>query len=216
MPSSGWTQRFLQSTRGQVVQLLRRRPRTVSELADALDLTGNAIRAHLSKLERDNLARPVGKRAGIRRPETVYGLTSEAEQLFPKAYDQVLSRLLDVLSQRLSPETTREMLRDVARQIADDFQLQNGSVRNRVENAQEVLEELGGLSELEEREDRFVIRGHSCPFGALVGHHPEICHLAERLLAELLDLPVHQRCQPDSEDGPQCMFEVTPDASSES
>lgn len=214
MPSSGWTQRFLQSTRGQVVQLLRRRPRTVSELADALDVTGNAIRAHLSKLERDNLAEPVGKRAGVRKPETVYGLTAEAEQLFPKAYDQVLSRLLDVLSQRLSPEATREMLQDVARQIADDFQLQNGTVRNRIESAQAVLEDLGGLSELEAHEDRFVIRGCSCPFGAVVDHHPEICHLAERLLAELLDLPVQQQCQPESEDGPQCVFEITPGASS--
>lgn len=214
MPSSEWTQRFLQSTRGQVVQLLRRRNRTVSELAEALDLTGNAIRAHLSKLERDNLARPTGKRAGVRRPETIYGLTSEAEQLFPKAYDQVLRRLLDVLSQRLSPEATREMLQEVARRLADDHDLQNGTLRNRVESAQEVLEHLGGLSELDAYDDRFVIRGSSCPFGAVVGHHPEICHLAERLLAELLDLPVHQHCEPTGEGGPRCVFEITPSASS--
>ena len=213
MAHTGLIQRFLQSTRGQVVQLLRRRDRTVSEMAEALDLTGNAIRAHLSKLERDGLARPVGKREGVRKPETVYGLTPEAEQLFPKAYDQVLSRLLDVLSQRLSPKVTREVLQKVARQIADDFPLQNGTVRDRVEGAQEVLEHLGGLSELEAYDDRFVIRGCSCPFGAIVGHHPEICHLAERLLADLTDLPVQQRCKPNSEGNAQCVFEITPDAS---
>lgn len=214
MASSGWTNRFLQSTRGRVVQLLRQRDRTVSELADALDLTGNAIRAHLSKLERDDLARAVGKRAGVRKPEVVYGLTPEAEQLFPKAYDQLLSVLLDILAERLPADEVRAILEEMAPRIAADHHLQNGSFRERVEGAQEVLETLGGLSELEEHDDRFVIRGCSCPFGAVVDHHPEVCHLAELLLADLIDCTVQQRCRNNGEGAPQCIFEITPDGRS--
>src|SRR5207253_7380278 len=56
-------QRFLDTTRGRVAALLRCEGRTVEELAQALDLTDNAVRAHLAILERDDLVR----QAGVRR-----------------------------------------------------------------------------------------------------------------------------------------------------
>ena len=52
---TGWEQRFLSSTRGRLVTLLRRSARTVDELAHELGLTDNAVRAHLATLERDGL-----------------------------------------------------------------------------------------------------------------------------------------------------------------
>lgn len=85
-----WDQRFFASTRGQVVALLRRSSRTVEELAQALGLTDNAVRAHLAALERDGLARQHGVRRGGGKPAYAYELTTEAERLFPKAYVPVL------------------------------------------------------------------------------------------------------------------------------
>ena len=43
-------ERFFSSTRGRVVSLLRGGSRTVDELAGELELTDNAIRAHLAHL----------------------------------------------------------------------------------------------------------------------------------------------------------------------
>src|SRR5215471_5815189 len=56
--------RFFTSTRGKIVTLLRRESQTVEELARALDLTDNAVRAHLMVLERDGLVRQRGSRRG--------------------------------------------------------------------------------------------------------------------------------------------------------
>src|SRR5919201_2008502 len=53
-------QRFFATTRGQIVLLARRAPRTIDELCQALGLTRNAIRAHLATLERDGLVRRGG------------------------------------------------------------------------------------------------------------------------------------------------------------
>ena len=55
MKKTGWQKRLLESTRGQILELLRTKVRTVNELADALRLTDNAVRAHLLSLERDGL-----------------------------------------------------------------------------------------------------------------------------------------------------------------
>jgi predicted ArsR family transcriptional regulator len=40
-------ERFFESTRGQIVTILRGSPATVDELATKLALTDNAVRAHL-------------------------------------------------------------------------------------------------------------------------------------------------------------------------
>ena len=72
---------------------LRRASRTVEELAHTLDLTDNAVRAHLATLERDGLVRQAGLRRGPGKPSYTYDLTPESERLFPKAYGPVLRRL---------------------------------------------------------------------------------------------------------------------------
>jgi predicted ArsR family transcriptional regulator len=208
--ASTWDQKFFQSTRGQLVTLLRRSGRTVEELAGELGLTDNGVRAHLATLERDGLVRQKGsvrRGSGGGKPAYVYELTPEAEELFPKAYEPVLGQLLDVLSERLGPEESEAVLRSVGRRIAEERGVSSaGSERSRLEVAAGVLNELGGLAEVEERNGGFVIRGYSCPLAAVTPDHPEACRMAETLLAELAGVPVHEHC--DRGESPRCCFEV--------
>ncbi len=82
-------------------------------------------------------------------------------------------------------------------------------MRTRLEAGVSVLNELGGLAELEEHDgDAFVTRGYSCPFTAVVPGHPEVCRLTEALLMELAGVPVRERC--DRGESPRCYFEVSP------
>lgn len=60
MQRSHRNQRFFASTRGRIVTLLRHSSHTVEELAEALDLTDNAVRAHLATLERDGVVQQRG------------------------------------------------------------------------------------------------------------------------------------------------------------
>ena len=84
MSAGNLGRRFLETTRGQIVALLRRRAHSVDELAQALGLTANAIRAHLSTLERDGLVRQEGVRRGpgAGKPATLYEIHPAAEPLF--------------------------------------------------------------------------------------------------------------------------------------
>jgi DNA-binding transcriptional ArsR family regulator len=111
-------ERFFDSTRGRVVTMLRAGERTVEELAGELGLTDNAVRAHLSTLERDGLVRQRGVRRGFRKPHLTYALTREAEHLFPKAYDVLLNQLITVLKGRLGREGLEDALREVGRALA--------------------------------------------------------------------------------------------------
>ena len=206
MPLQSSDKRFFASTRGRIVALLRRQRRTVDELAQALDLTDNAIRAHLATLERDGLVHQQGVRRGSGKPAYAYALTPEAERLFPKPYALVLRHLLDVLDQRMVPAEVEALLRSVGHALASGLSAADGNVRARLEMAVAVLNELGGLAELEEHNGAFVIRGYSCPLAAVVPGHPEVCRLAETLVTEVAGVVVTEHC--DRREPLQCCFEA--------
>jgi predicted ArsR family transcriptional regulator len=204
---SGWDQRLLASTRGQVMALLRRRGHTVEELAQALDLTDNAIRAQLNALERDGLVQQHGVRRGGSRPAAVYRLSSQAERLFPKAYETSLRHLVSVLLERFSPEECEQLLRLTGGRIAQEQGLAAGGADERLQRSVAVLGSLGALVEVEEHEGTTYICGYSCPLANVTTKHREACKLLESMLAELTGLPVRERCHQSKE--AECWFEVS-------
>jgi predicted ArsR family transcriptional regulator len=207
--ATNWDEKFFESTRGQIVTLLRRSNRTVEELARALDVTDNGVRAHLAVLERDGIVRQRGsvrRSSGGGKPAYVYELTQEGEDLFPKAYEPTLRRLLDIMSERLGPEESEALLRSVGRRLGEEHSTQADGAHARLEAAAGVLNELGGLAELEEQDGTLVIQGYSCPLAAVTPDHPEVCRMAEALVAEVAGVPVNERC--DRGEKPRCCFEV--------
>lgn len=199
-------ERFWSSTRGRIVTMLRGGMRTVNELAQALELTDNAVRAHLTALERDGLVQQTGSRKGTRKPNLTYALTPEAGHLFPKEYAVILGHLLAVLKERHPPEAVVEFLRAVGRRMALDYRaaVEAGGGVDLPGHALAVLRDLGGFCRSEERDGAVVLSCSDCPLAAVVEAHPEVCRLVATVLADALGAPVRERCQP-----PRCVFELT-------
>jgi predicted ArsR family transcriptional regulator len=204
-----WDKRFLMSTRGRIVGLLRKRDYTVEELAAELQLTDNAVRAHLAALERDGLVQQAGRQRGVSKPAFLYRLTRNADQLFRKSDAPLLRHLLEALRTRLTDHEFEEVLTGAGQLTAAEAPPTHGSLQERVHQSVELLGELGGLAEVEEAPDAYVIRGFSCPFAAAGPGHPAVCQLAAAFLSEYVHAPVEARCQPiDPELAPRCLFEI--------
>src|SRR5437868_6785531 len=108
--NSQLVQPLLGTTKGKILIMLCRRRHTVAELAEAMNVTNNAIRAQIQRLVRDGFVAVSGQRRGLRRPHIEYELTAEGLTLFPRAYGPALVRIVDVLADRLSPKTSRSLL----------------------------------------------------------------------------------------------------------
>src|SRR5690242_17368274 len=149
--SSAWSLRFLTSTRGRLIALLRRDTHTVDDLASALNLTDNAIRTHLASLERDGIVRQCGVRrdGSVGKPAYAYELTADAEQFFPKPYALVLNELLDVLDGEMASDDVERLLRRIGARMAGEYPPGRGDPRTRLEAAVGALNQLGGLAELD-------------------------------------------------------------------
>jgi len=198
--------RLLQSTSGQIMRLLRRDPMTVDELAAELGLSGNAVRPHLAALERDGLVQLGELRRGISKPARTYVLTAEAELLFSRAYVPVLTQLLHVLDEQLKPADFDGLMREVGRRLVAERARPRGDRRKRAEAASALLNELGGLTRLEEKGGRLLIRGYGCPLAAATQQHPEACNAVESLLREFVGIPVAKCCEEG--DRLRCCFEI--------
>jgi predicted ArsR family transcriptional regulator len=208
MKKTSWRSRILESTRGKILDLLRSKEQTVNDLAAALRLTDNAVRAHLLSLERDGLVLQAGTQPGFRKPHVTYALTADAEQIFPKAYGVLLDLILIVISKQLSPKELRAAMREVGRRVADNHLLEvEGKSRNqRIEIALRILKDLGGSATFEKSDGKHFIRGRGCPLAAATSRHPEACLIAETLLSEVIGAPVKECCIHGAT--PSCRFEI--------
>jgi|SRR5947207_3230487 len=204
---SVWCERLFESSRGRVLALLQMKDRTVNELAHELGLTDNAVRAHLVGLERDGLVRPTGREAGVRRPHVVYGLTPEAEPIFPKAYGPLLNAFVTVIAQRLGRRALRASMRQVGRSIArSQRKAKKQGKAGRIQAALLLLKEMGGAASFSVTGGKNFIQGNGCPFSALTADHPEGCLIAESLLSEIIGASVKERCIRGLQ--PSCRFEI--------
>ncbi|MEO6444291.1 MAG: helix-turn-helix domain-containing protein [Gemmatimonadaceae bacterium] len=214
MTALSLTRRFLETTRGRIVSLLRRGARTVEELATTIGLSDNAVRSHLSGLERDEIVRQEGVRRlpGAGKPAALYEIHPDAEALFSRAYAPVLTALLEEIAQQLPAERSDALLRAVGRRLAETMaRPATGELDERLRAGAALLNALGGDATVELGEARSFIRGcATCPLSAAVSQRPELCVAVEALLAEVVGNAVLSRCEHGAR--PRCCFEVAPAA----
>ena len=103
MPTRHWDRSFLESSQGRIIALLRQGSRTIEELSNALGLTGNAVRSHITVLERNGFVVPAERRRTSRKPAQVYAIRPEGEQRLSKAYAPMLAGLLQVAGPQDGP-----------------------------------------------------------------------------------------------------------------
>lgn len=196
----------LTGPRRNIVELLRRSSLSAQELADALGVTHNAVRAHLAALVHAGLVREGGRRPGTSRPTVMYELAPRAESALSHAYIPFVAHLLRALGARMSPAELHGLMHTVGRSLAAEQPKLRGPLPQRIEAARGLLAELGALTEVEPVDHGFIIRGYGCLLAEAVHGRPEVCRAMESLLAELLEVRVEECCERGER--PRCCFRI--------
>ena len=118
-------------------------------------------------------------------------------------------RIIAAFEDRLPEDQLRPLLQEAGNRMAAGTEQPRGDLPRRVRAASELLNQLGGLSSVEEidGEGGFVIRSKGCPVAAAVRERPEVCEAIVSLLADLTGAQVRSCCQRGEK--PSCCFEVT-------
>lgn len=180
---------FFQTTRGRIVQSLKQhRSRTAAQLAEEHNVTANAVRQHLSRLERDGLVVERAERIGRTKPTFVYSLTEGGEQLFPQRYPLLLNVLLDEIRREDGSQRLKALFENIGKRSAARHggRFAGKDLAGTVAELAAFLRERGVVVEYERSADGYRFREYNCPFKDNVGTHPEICSMVHSLMEEVL------------------------------
>jgi len=192
-----------------MLHLLRNREGglTLDELAERVGVSRNAVRQHITALERDGLVRPVGLRRTGRRPSRAYGLTAEGGERFPRQYDRLALALLEAVHERLGPEAAEAVLEAMVDDLARAWlpELERLAPEARRRRVLEVMNELGYHAS--PAEDGAGLKAVNCVFHNVARRNRAVCRFDERLLSRLLGAPVRLTSCMALGDG-ACVFAV--------
>ena len=198
------------STRMEVLEFLRRKQAASAEVISVqLGITPNAVRQHLTNLERDGLVKSEPVRSKRGRPSLMFSLTDKADSAFPKRYGQLASMILNELSDMGGPDLLDEVFRRVALRYAGtiEAQVQDLSFEEKLDRVVQLIGRAGTLAEKEECSEGVKVTIHNCPFRNTALKYPQVCTITPHLLVKLLGAQVSQAASIHRQD-PYCSFVV--------
>ncbi len=202
-----------QSTRDVILYAIKSSNQaTVEDLAEAADVSPVTVRHHLNALQADGLIEASSVRRKVGRPYYVYSISEQGQELFPKRYVRLTSRLLDELKDKLPEAAVSEIFRGVVNRIVDEHrgEFEHLPFEERLNYLVRLLADEGFLSSWEKTSDGYRFVEYSCPYISIGNQHTEVCNFDRELILNVLQTPIQQHtCMLDGENC--CEFTFRPD-----
>jgi len=198
------------STRMEVLELLRRKGHASAEtIASDLGVTPNAVRQHLTNLERDGFVVSQPERRARGRPSLLFSLTERADSVFPKRYGQLATMVLQEVQEMGGEDALDEIFARVAARHAHAIErdLDGLDFDRKLKRVVAWIGRAGTLAEQTETDEGVKITIHNCPFRNTALKFPQVCAITPHLITQLLGAPVSQADSIHRRD-PYCSFVV--------
>ncbi len=173
---------------------------TVENLSKRLGITDNAVRQHLTALERDGVVVKGEMQSTGGRPEQLYGLTSAGRELFPRHYSWFAELLISSVREEQGSEALRERLQGMGRAVGRQVATKLVEIKDKAERIRTlagIMRELGYQSApIDPANEKFpAIEASNCVFHSLAQRYPEVCYFDLALMSEVVGSDViHDEC----------------------
>jgi predicted ArsR family transcriptional regulator len=204
-----------EGTRRALMRVLLRNKRgmTVQGVAQSLRISRNAVRQHLTALERDGLVAKGRIQPSGGRPEQLYVLTEKGNEQFARQYSWFSELLLQMLQAQNGSAGLAEKLgglgRSVAGSITPQLAGEPGSPE-RISAVAATMQEIGYDAAAREENGEQLIEAHNCVFHRLAAKCPEVCSFDLALLSASTGCEVeHRSCMVRGGDACRFSFRAT-------
>ena len=183
------------TTREIILHTIKQFPQsTVEELAEAADISPVTVRHHLNALLAAGTIESSSVRRKVGRPYYVYSLSEMGQELFPKRYVRLTSRLLDEMKGKLPAEIIDDIFKGVVNNVLEEHhgEFEHLALEDRLDYLVGLLSEEGFLSAWERTTDGYRLVEYSCPYLSITSTHDEVCGFDRQLMSGVLQLDVIQ------------------------
>lgn len=196
--------------RAILVALRKRGEARADELAATLGVTSSAARQQLAPLAAAGLLEHRDERGAPGRPRRVYRLAPAADALFPKAYAELTTELLDHVGAEDPALLARAFERRRRTRVAQAAQrLAGRDFAGRVHELARILDEAGYLADVTRLPDGgYRIAEHNCAILAVARRHGAACTTELGFLREALPDADVRRVAHIVSGSPACVYEV--------
>lgn len=202
------------STRNQILHMLKMKgSMTVGEMAEELEITEMAVRRHLNTLERDNLIESRLLRQAMGRPTNVYSLSEEADNMFPKNYQDLTLEFLSDIEQlqgaamvealfKLRQQRQENLYRDIVPSDSD--------FEKKLEALAKMQNDKGYMVELkkDEKTGKYFFIESNCPISTVAKEYNYACNCEKTLFENVLNAQVEQE-QCMATGGDNCVYIIS-------
>jgi DeoR family suf operon transcriptional repressor len=196
--------------RALLVALRKRGEARADELAEVLGVTASAARQQLAPLTTAGLIEHRDERGAPGRPRRVYRLSHAADALFPKAYGELTTELLDHVEAE-DPDLLARAFERRRRSRVDQAQsrLRGLALEERVHELARILDEAGYLAEAAPLPGGgWRIAEHNCAILAVARRHGHACTSELGFLREVLPEADVRRVAHIVSGSTACVYEV--------
>jgi predicted ArsR family transcriptional regulator len=204
------------SRRAILVTLKREGPSTIAQLAEQLQLTGEAVRQQLLQLQREGWLEARVTRTNDRgrtgRPATSYSLTEAGDHLFPKHYDALTIAMMDAVAAELGPDALKRVLEKISNGKVGLAQsaLLPLNLSARMQALKDWYLKDDPHMAVEQVENGYRLIERNCPFINTAMNRPSLCSVSVHALTKLLGFRVAREEKFQNGDG-RCVFRVYAD-----
>lgn len=193
--------------------LKRQGPSTIAQLADELQLTGEAVRQQLLQLQREGwiesrVTRSL-ERGRTGRPATSYILTDAGDHLFPKQYDAFNVAMIDAISEELGADALKRVLSKIAdaKVATTEASFRGLPLPERIQALKDWYLKDDPHMTIEQAEDGYKLIERNCPFINTAMNRPALCSISVNALSKLLGVRVARDEKFQTGDG-RCVFHI--------
>lgn len=185
-----------------------------ADIGQQLEITGEAARQHLLRLQQDGLVIEERRSAGRGRPSAWWSLTDKGQARFPDTHAALTVELLRSLSRVLGPEAVDRVIADrEATTLVQYSQALQGcdELRARLERLAQQRSAEGYMAEVEQDADGhlMLIENH-CPICAAASLCQGFCRAEQAVFAQVLGPDVRiERDEHIVSGGRRCTYRVT-------
>lgn len=206
------------TTKEKLLNLLKKETEmTVSQMAQALGITEMAVRKHLNILERDSFIHISELKQPLGRPVQVFSLTSQADVLFPKSYDNLTVDFLNDLQTLQGNDIIDQLFEKRRQRLADNYSsyMKNTlSNEEMVETLKNIQVEKGYMADVIKIDDnKFELIEHNCPIFEVAKNFEQACNCETNMFKEVLNTSGVRRtsCKADGDNHCHFLIEFTAD-----